>query len=174
MDILEAYKFCPLCGSSSFYKKGDNKLVCQNCGYKLYQNPKIGAVAIIEDEQGHILAVRRAKNPAKGTWHLPGGFAEINETIEAAVEREVREELNIEVKAQEYLFCIPNSYIYKGIECYPLDFFIKCKIINMQDIQVDKAENTEYAFFEPTKINIEEFGLSSIKEGLRRYLSLVR
>lgn len=172
MNILEAYKFCPICGSKHFVQKGSNKLCCEACGYELYLNPKIGAVAMIEDENGRLLAVRRSKNPAKGTWHLPGGIAEIEETIEDAVKREVKEELNIDVEVTSYLFSIPNLYEYKGIEYYPLDFFMLCKIKDMSNILVDTSENSEYSFMPLSEINVEEFGLPSIRAGIRRYIEL--
>lgn len=172
MNILEAYKYCPICGSNHFVQKGTNKLCCETCGYELYLNPKIGAVALIEDENGRLLAVRRSKDPAKGTWHLPGGFAEVEETVEDAVKREVKEELNIDVEVTSYLFSIPNHYQYKGIECYPLDFFMLCTIKDMSDIFVDKSENTEYCFMPLSEIKIEEFGLPSIRAGISRYLEL--
>ena len=40
--------------------------------------------------------MKRAVEPAKGTWCLPGGFIEIDESIEEAVLRELREETGIE------------------------------------------------------------------------------
>lgn len=169
MDIIEAYKFCPICGQANWQKE-QHSMQCQNCGYKIYLNPCIGGVAVILDEQGRLLVVRRSKDPAKGTWHLPGGFVEVGETIEQAIEREVQEELNIKVRAEEYLFSIPNRYQYKGIERYPLDFFFRCKIVDMTELNIDLSENTDCAFLSPAEINIEEFGLPSIREGIRRYL----
>lgn len=168
MDIIEAYKFCPICGKPTL-QKNSRSAQCSSCGYKLYLNPSIGAVGVIFDEKGRLLVVRRSKDPAKGTWHLPGGFVEVGESIEQAVEREVKEELNIEIKAEEYLFSIPNTYQYRGLEKYPLDFFFRCKIIDMSKLNVDLSENSDYTFLTPEEIKVEDFGLFSIQEAIRRY-----
>lgn len=169
MDIIEAYKFCPICGKPSL-TKGDNKTAqCPNCGYKIYLNPSIGAVGMVFDAEGKLLVVRRSKEPAKDTWHIPGGFVEVGESIEQAVEREIKEELNIDIKAEEYLFSIPNQYQYKGMEKYPLDFFFTCKLVDISSMNVDLSENSDYAFLKPEEINVDDFGLPSIKEAIRRY-----
>jgi ADP-ribose pyrophosphatase YjhB (NUDIX family) len=49
---------------------------------------------------GKVLFVRRNYEPGKGTWTLPGGFAEHTETLDEAVRRELREETGIEVEVQ--------------------------------------------------------------------------
>lgn len=168
MDIIEAYKFCPICGQPSL-KKGQHSIQCQNCGYKIYLNPSIGAVAVIFDDNDRLLVVRRSKEPAKGTWHIPGGFVEVDESIEQAIIREVKEELNIDIKVEEYLFSIPNRYQYKEIEKYPLDFFFKCKIVDMSNLKIDLSENSEYAFLKPEDIKIADFGLPSIRKAIEYY-----
>jgi mutator protein MutT len=57
--------------------------------------PCVGAV--IRDEEGRLLLVRRARPPAAGTWSLPGGRVEPGEDDAAAVAREVREETGLDV-----------------------------------------------------------------------------
>ena len=54
--------------------------------------------AVVRD--GKVLFVRRNYEPGKGTWTLPGGFAEHAETLDEAVRRELREETGIEVEVQ--------------------------------------------------------------------------
>lgn len=44
-----------------------------------------------------ILLIRRKNEPYKGCWALPGGYMEINETLESAVRREVMEETGIDI-----------------------------------------------------------------------------
>lgn len=44
-----------------------------------------------------ILLIKRKNEPYKGCWALPGGYMEINETLEDAVKREVKEETGIDI-----------------------------------------------------------------------------
>ncbi|RSN09668.1 NUDIX hydrolase [Streptomyces sp. WAC 05977] len=52
---------------------------------------------IVHDERGRILLIRRANEPGRGLWSVPGGRVEPGETDEAAVIREMREETGLDV-----------------------------------------------------------------------------
>ena len=73
--------------------EGDNRerLVCPDCGFISYDNPKVvvGSVALW---QGKILLCRRAIPPRTGLWTLPAGYLELNETTQAGAAREAWEE----------------------------------------------------------------------------------
>jgi mutator protein MutT len=60
------------------------------------EHPIVSVGAVIVD-RGRVLLVRRAHEPLKGEWSLPGGGVEIGETLEAALVREVREETGMRV-----------------------------------------------------------------------------
>jgi ADP-ribose pyrophosphatase YjhB (NUDIX family) len=70
-------------------------LVCEACAEPWYGNPKPTASFILEREDGAILLVRRAFEPQKGLWDLPGGFVDDAEDAADAAVREAREELGI-------------------------------------------------------------------------------
>lgn len=53
--------------------------------------------AIIRDDQGRVLLVRRANEPGRGLWSLPGGRIEVGESEAVAVAREVLEETGLVV-----------------------------------------------------------------------------
>ena len=59
--------------------------------------PCVGAV--VHDGHGRLLLVRRGHEPHRGRWSLPGGRVEAGESAEQAVEREVREETGLVVRA---------------------------------------------------------------------------
>jgi mutator protein MutT len=59
--------------------------------------PCVGAV--VHDASGRLLLVRRGRDPHRGRWSLPGGRVEAGESPEQAIEREVREETGLTVRA---------------------------------------------------------------------------
>jgi len=56
---------------------------------------------VIKD--GRMLLIKRAKEPGKGKWSLPGGRVELGETVYEAARREVLEECSIEIKIERLL-----------------------------------------------------------------------
>ncbi|WP_431914174.1 NUDIX domain-containing protein [Micromonospora carbonacea] len=61
---------------------------------------RVGADVLIRNERGHVLLVNPRYKP---DWDLPGGMVEANETPHQAAERELREELGVEVRAGRLL-----------------------------------------------------------------------
>jgi 8-oxo-dGTP diphosphatase len=59
--------------------------------------PIVGVGGIVF--QGHlVLLAKRAQDPGKGVWTLPGGVVELGETLEDAVKREILEEASITIQ----------------------------------------------------------------------------
>jgi 8-oxo-dGTP diphosphatase len=59
--------------------------------------PIVGVGAVVVDG-GRVLLVRRANEPLKGQWSIPGGAVECGETLEVALAREVMEETGLAVE----------------------------------------------------------------------------
>lgn len=57
--------------------------------------PFVGVGAIVVSDDGRVLLVKRAQEPQKGQWSLPGGAVEVGETLAAGVQREVLEETGL-------------------------------------------------------------------------------
>lgn len=93
--------FCARCGAILQRKKvyGQERPCCPRCGYVVYYNPKLVAVGILVND-GKVLLVRRGMNPGKGLWGMPGGYVDMGEVIEEAVEREVWEETGLKTQAR--------------------------------------------------------------------------
>jgi ADP-ribose pyrophosphatase YjhB (NUDIX family) len=83
---------------------GDDRerLVCPDCGYVSYENPKVvvGSVALWD---GLILLCRRAIPPRKGFWTLPAGYLETGESTEAGAAREAWEEARARIEIETLL-----------------------------------------------------------------------
>ena len=78
---------------------GDDRerLVCPDCGYVAYDNPKV-VVAAVCTWQGSFLICRRAIEPRKGFWTIPAGYMELNETTAEGARREAWEEARADVE----------------------------------------------------------------------------
>jgi ADP-ribose pyrophosphatase YjhB (NUDIX family) len=63
------------------------------------QTPSLGVGAVIVDG-GRLLMVRRAKDPGRGLWSVPGGHVERGEYLGDAVRREVREETGLDIEVE--------------------------------------------------------------------------
>ncbi len=91
------------------------------------------------------------------------------ETAEEGVAREVLEETGMTVTQAQYLFSLPNLYLYSGFTVHTLDMFFRCQVEDTLHFQaMDDAADTFFVPFE--KLQPEEFGLTSIREGLKKFL----
>ena len=88
--------YCSKCGDKNSFGKidGGTRYHCTFCKAIHYQNPKPTATLILP-KKDTILLVRRAFEPEKGSWSLPGGFLELGETLEQGAKRELKEETNL-------------------------------------------------------------------------------
>jgi ADP-ribose pyrophosphatase YjhB (NUDIX family) len=79
--------------------EGDAKrrLVCLDCGFVHYLNPRPVAGVIPVRDDGRLLLVRRTIEPRSGMWVFPGGFIDVGETVEEAAVRETLEEARLSV-----------------------------------------------------------------------------
>lgn len=167
---LHLFKFCPECGSSHFVEHNAKSKCCQDCGFVYYFNPSAATVALIENERGEWLCVRRAKEPARGTLDLPGGFSDLDETSEEGVCREVEEETGLHVERLEFLFSLPNRYVYSGFTVHTIDMFYRCYVKNTASARA-ADDAAELIWMRPEEIQPELFGLQSIRRGVERLLS---
>ncbi len=169
MHPLEKFRYCPCCGTADFQVATEKSKRCRNCGLELFMNPSAAVAAFITNDKGELLVCRRAKEPAKGTLDLPGGFCDIGETVEEAVRREVREETNITLTDAEYAFSLPNKYMYSGLAIPTLDFFFECKVSSAPDVIHAADDASELLWLSPQKIDPSLFGLDSIRRAVANW-----
>lgn len=166
---LAKFIFCPVCGAKSFAPLTDKAYKCSTCNFVYFSNCASSVAVFIENEKNELLVCRRAKDPYKDTFDLPGGFVDMHETAEKAVIREIKEELNINISTTDYLFSLPNIYPYQGINIHTLDLFFKCAVRSFSGLK--PADDVSEIFFLPkNKITIPSFGLPSIQKGIEKYL----
>ena len=165
---MKHFQFCPMCGHH--YQENDFtdfQYLCQNCDYSMFEN-LITAVGAIIIQNQKLLMVKRAFEPQKDTWDLPGGFTQANEHPKESLQREVREELSVEASIKQ-LFGIyaPNAYLYKGKYNYVCDIFYRVELENnrlqpaddvasFQWFSLDKLPSIDSLAFDSTKQVIQE------------------
>lgn len=101
VSALDGWRFCPICGEA--IDSADGRAECRACGYVAYANAVPGVEAVCIDDDGRVLLGRRAFDPGKGLWDLPGGFLGENELPLEGLRREVREETGLEVEPVDFL-----------------------------------------------------------------------
>lgn len=104
--------FCKECGSK-LQKESNVKYVCDQCANIYYVNPKAGVGLILLDDNGDLILTRRAIDPRKGTLDFIGGFVDLDESLEQAVYREIKEEAGLLVEDiinMRYFGSHPNPY----------------------------------------------------------------
>ncbi|MDY0297271.1 MAG: thiamine phosphate synthase [Acidobacteriota bacterium] len=91
-------RYCRACGCELIERVLDGRLrkVCPECGQVAYENPIPATAAVVTDDSGRVLLVRRRVAPCPGEWCLPGGFLEVDETPMEGCLRELREETGLE------------------------------------------------------------------------------
>lgn len=102
--------------------EGDNRerLVCPDCGFINYENPKI-VVGAVCSWQGRLLLCRRAINPRRGFWTIPAGYLELNEMTETGAAREAKEEAcaDIDIDGLLGIYTVPRisqvQLIYRAV-----------------------------------------------------------
>ena len=81
---------------------------------------RIEVVAAVIRQGGRIFATQRGYGEWKDWWEFPGGKIEAGETAEAALKREIREELSTEVSVDEFLCTLEYDYptFHLTMHCY--------------------------------------------------------
>lgn len=73
-----------------------------SCNYIHFGDFSIGCAGVVIRD-GKALLVQRGQNPFAGSWQIPGGYAEHDEPLSEAVEREVLEESGIEARVRDVI-----------------------------------------------------------------------
>lgn len=161
------FTYCPKCGGN-LQKKDNNLLVCSECDLHYYINPKPSNAVLLYNTEGKLLLVKRKHEPQKGFLDLPGGFVDINETIEESVQREMNEELGIAVENLQYVTSVPDRYEFGEINAYAICSAFSAKIPENARITIgDDVE--DIVFVNKNQIPFDQIAFEGIKKLLMSF-----
>lgn len=136
------------------------RLICPDCGFIQYDNPKI-VVGSVVSVGAQILLCRRAIHPRKGYWTLPAGYLELNESTADGAMREAWEEAQARIAIDTLLavYNIPRisqvQLIYRATLAEP-GF-------------AAGPESEEVALFDWDRIPWDDLAFPSVHWALRHY-----
>ena len=125
------------------------------------------------DDELKILANKRGSGTPdfQGYWNCPCGYLDFDETTAQACSREIKEETGLEVTEIQYLFSSPNEYVYSGMGIHTLDMDYLARV-HCDSVAVTAHDDAAEAMWIPiNKVNPAEFGLTSIRNAVIRFLS---
>ncbi|MGJ8678988.1 NUDIX domain-containing protein [Paraglaciecola sp.] len=166
----DTFKHCPECKGKTISSENGHKYLCANCGYEYFHNTAAAVAAIIccGDE---ILFTVRAKQPEKDKLDLPGGFVDHNESLEQALSRELKEELDVEIHDWQYFCSGSNSYFYKGITYQTCDAVFVTHLPTKPKLVAEKSEIAEYKWIHKDQVNTAGIGFTSLRLAVQRFLA---
>lgn len=178
---LMQFCYCPKCGSNHFEIRNEKAKKCETCGFVYYFNPSVACAVLISDRQRRLLVAVRAKDPAKGTYDLPGGFADLYETAEGTAIREVLEETGIDVcgtstseiiKPLRYLFSEPNIYVYSGFTVHTTDLVFHLEMESLDPyVGMGRDDVGQLLAVPLSELDPSRFGLDSIRRVVGRVIA---
>ncbi len=165
---LAPFRRCPSCAEAALRYEAGKALRCGACGFRYFHNVAVAVVGVLVcgDE---VLLTRRAHDPAAGTFDLPGGFVDPGESLEAALCRELEEELALvlPVDAPRYLFSSSNRYPFAGIVYRTSDVWFGVRLHERPALR--PADDVAEARWRTPRAALEEdLSFPVVREGLER------
>lgn len=155
-------RFCGCCGGAMVKKEDERALVCERCGNIVY--PKISPAIIAGVINGNrILLTKYAGRANSPSYALVAGFAEIGETIEETVKREVFEETGIRVKNLRYY----KSQPWPFSDTLLFGFF--CDADGSTRIKLDESELSVAEWVSRSEMDLEDDGISLTREMINAF-----
>jgi 8-oxo-dGTP diphosphatase len=163
---------CPSCGS---VLAADPPITCETCGAQIWADAKPCACALVTKEDGQLLLIKRASEPWKGYWDIPGGFCNPSEHPIAAAERETLEETGLSVRVTSFVGIWLARYDDPATDKLPketMDIFYEADLVGSERADPDPAEVKELRWFSseelPSNIAFPEAQLPVLEIWKRR------
>lgn len=157
----EHRQFCGKCGKPMKPHEKERMMYCPQCRTAEY--PKLCPAVIVAVVHGDHLLLTRYAGSQKGSYALVAGFAEIGETIEDTVRREVMEETGLRVRKLLYY----KSQPWPFSESLLFGFFAELE--GSDQIRLQEEELSEAVWFGRGEIPVTEDGVSLTNEMIMKF-----
>jgi len=101
VDWYKNHRFCGTCGTQTVHHENERTLVCDNCSLHFF--PRISPCVIMLVTKGDKMLLARSARFKSDFYSCLAGFIEIGETPEETVHREVKEEVDLQIKNVRYI-----------------------------------------------------------------------
>ena len=155
---VAALRFGPIEGEER------ERLACESCGYIAYVNPRLVVTTLPINERGEVMLLRRGFEPGYGLWAQPGGFLEIDETVNEGAIRETLEEIGLVVEPGEIVG------LYSRIEAAVVVLAFESRIVGGEARA--SSEALEVRAFRPEAIPWREIAFRTTTWALRDWIRM--
>lgn len=170
MTVRAHFRFCPDCGRVQDAAAA-RSFRCTQCGYHYFYNTACAVAALIVCNEDLLVTVR-AHEPGAGALDLPGGFIDPGESAEAALARELNEELGLaRLPAPAAFLCSrPNTYAYDDVLYDVCDLFFLVDCSARPPVRADD-DVAAVSWQSLGQLDITAFAMDSVRDALRWWLS---
>jgi ADP-ribose pyrophosphatase YjhB (NUDIX family) len=166
--LARTLNFCPNCGTSlqfgSVPGEDRDRLSCPGCGHILYVNPRLVVTTLPVTESGEIVLIRRGIEPGRGAWAQPGGFLEVDETVNQAAIRETYEETGLVVEPGDIIG------LYTRLEAAVVTIVFEARIVG--GAAAPTPEASEIVAYRPAELPWRDLAFRTTMWALRDWLDL--
>lgn len=168
-DAKLNYKFCPRCASPGNFNDHELSFKCPVCGFYFFLNSAAAVTALIFNEKGELLVTKRGIEPSLGMIDLPGGFVDPGESVEDALFREIREELNLSPSFISYYGSFPNHYPFSGCIVNTVDMAFICIVDSFEGLK-SMDDVSDVIFIKPEGLNQDLVAFNSAKNIINKLI----
>ena len=166
--LAASLRFCSRCGAPLRFGAIDgedrHRLACDACGFISYVNPRLVVTALPVTDAGELVLIRRGIAPGYGAWAQPGGFLEVDETVNEGAIRETFEETGLIVAPGEIVG------LYSRLEAAVVVIVFEARIVGGSPQPT--AEALEIVAFPPAAIPWSGIAFTTTFWALRDWLRL--
>jgi ADP-ribose pyrophosphatase YjhB (NUDIX family) len=168
VGVLDTWRFCPVCKTE--LEREATSVRCPWCGFVQYANSAPTANALVEDDEGRVMLTRRAHDPDKGLWDIPGGFLEEAEHPLDGVRRELKEETGLDVEPEDFLVATVDWYDAPGGRRATVNLVWTARIVGGQPEPADDV--SEIRFFAADELpGPDELAFEHVQDVLAAWLA---